>query len=98
MLFAPCAGFVERDNSRTQNKPWEELLVNRSHLAEHFSAIIAWSHLLYRGQSKELRHLIIKNHTELCNVHDLITDEIAYELMVNYLNNEGYDMSGFIRQ
>jgi arylsulfatase A-like enzyme len=48
--------------------------------------------------TKELRRLLIKNHTDPCDVHELITDEMAYEVMVNYLKKEGYDMSGFIRQ
>ena len=46
--------------------------------------------------TKELRHLFIKGHTEPCNVHDLVTDEMAYELMINYLKKEGYDMSDFV--
>ena len=48
--------------------------------------------------TKELRQSPIKNHTDPCDVQDLITDEDAYELMVNYLKKESYDMSGFIRQ
>lgn len=46
--------------------------------------------------TKELRQSLIRNHTDPCDVHDLITDEMAYELMVNYLKKEGYDMNGFI--
>lgn len=45
--------------------------------------------------TQELQQSIIKKHTQPCAKDDLISTDEAYEQMVKYLENEGYDMAGF---
>ena len=47
--------------------------------------------------TQELQQSLIKKHSNPCSLDELITIDEAYELMVSYLDKEGYDMAGFTR-
>lgn len=46
-------------------------------------------------KTKKVQKMIINDHTQPCDSDSLMSEDQAYEFMINYMEGESYDMAGF---